>query len=74
MPPTTSTTLDIEAVDVTATAWDDLMREVLADDPDAVAPIFFPERGIQAVTSPPPGGCSSSSGSPWVSCVSCVFV
>jgi hypothetical protein len=36
----THTVLDMESVDVTAGTWEDLKREVLADDPEAVAPLF----------------------------------
>lgn len=60
MPPTT---LDIQAVDVTATAWDSLVREVLADEPDALALLFLPEGGeIRAHTTDcgcGNGGCGS---------------
>jgi len=33
--------LDMQALDVTAALWEDLKREVLAGDPDAVAPLFI---------------------------------
>jgi hypothetical protein len=33
--------LDMQALDVTTAPWEDLKREVLADDPDAVAPLFI---------------------------------
>jgi hypothetical protein len=36
----TPTVLDMESLDVTAGTWEDLKREVLADDPEAVAPLF----------------------------------
>jgi hypothetical protein len=34
------TVLEMESLDVTAGTWEDLKREVLADDPEAVAPLF----------------------------------
>lgn len=37
--------LKVEALDVTSGAWEDLEREVLADDPDAVAPLFLGSSG-----------------------------
>jgi hypothetical protein len=36
----TQTVLDMESLDVTAGTWEDLKREVLADDPEAIAPLF----------------------------------
>jgi hypothetical protein len=34
------TVLEMKSLDVTAGTWEDLKREILADDPDAVAPLF----------------------------------
>lgn len=33
--------LQMDALDVTSGAWEDLKQEVLADDPDAVAAVFI---------------------------------
>jgi hypothetical protein len=33
--------LELEDLDVTTEAWEDLKREVLADDPDQIAPLFL---------------------------------
>ena len=46
---TTGTDLEMQALDVTAAPWEDLRREVLADDPDAVAPRFIGDSSREGI-------------------------
>jgi hypothetical protein len=60
------TALEMEALDVTAGAWEDLKREVLADDPDSVAPLFIGDSRMAGVFL-----CSGSAGCSCSGCFSC---
>ena len=52
--------LDMESLDVTAGTWEDLEREVLADDPAVVAPLFVGDSWNAGVPSHRGGGCVCS--------------
>lgn len=45
----TAEVLDMQALDVITSPWEDLKREVLADDPDAVAPVFVGDSEIAGI-------------------------
>jgi hypothetical protein len=63
----TQTVLDMESLDVTAGTWEDLKREVLADDPEAVAPLFVGDSRKAGVFL-----CGGSAGCVCAgSCISC---
>jgi hypothetical protein len=60
----TQTVLDMESLDVTAETWEDLKREVLADDPEAAAPLFVGDSRQAGVFLC--GGCADCG------CVGCI--
>lgn len=41
--------LDMQALDVTTSPWEDLRAEVLADDPEAVAPVFVGDSELAGI-------------------------
>jgi hypothetical protein len=45
----TAEVLDMQALDVITSPWEDLKREVLADDPEAVAPVFVGDSEIAGI-------------------------
>jgi hypothetical protein len=45
----TADVLDMQVLDVTASPWEDLRREVLADDPEAVAPVFVGDSELAGI-------------------------
>jgi hypothetical protein len=62
--------LDMKALDVTAGTWEDLKREVLADDSGAVAPLFVGDSRQEGVFLC--GGCGCNCGYCSCTCISCV--
>jgi len=55
--------LDVEALELGATAWEDIPRDLLTEDPGTVAPLFgildpFPDVNISSGG----GGCCGSCG------------
>lgn len=61
-----NTVLEMEALDVTAGTWEDLKREVLAADPNSVAPLFIGDSEMAGVFL-----CAGGCGGYCSGCLSC---